>query len=402
MTTPEDASPADAVARLRRYQEILNDFGRLAAEARELAQLLQLACVQAARGLGIRHTKVMRYRPSMGDLLMEAGVGWKPGLVGHATFGTDVASPPGRALQSRQPVSIEGLPDNADFRYSSILRDHGIVSVVNAPVTVDGMVWGVLEIDSEVPRHFSRDDITFLCALAGVLGLAIQGRLLEKKVDDVVTRSIAEAERQKVLMRELVHRDKNDFQRIMAILLTLQAKQTDPQARQGFAHAIDRVMAISLAHDQLAMHPDRESIDLAGYLQALCGSLRQRSENVGVEVQVDAVELPHERAVALGLITNELVTNAIKYAFPNGGGTVRVAFTIDRARAQGTLIVADDGVGMGAPRQGSSGLQLVEALARQLGGAVERPATSQGTVVRIAFVLVTSGPAQPAVISAAR
>ncbi|NUB25637.1 GAF domain-containing protein [Azospirillum brasilense] len=358
-TTSEDHQAASQLERVRRYQVILNDFGRAASETKLLGQLLHLACVQAARGIGIKHTKVLRYRPSKGDLLVDAGVGWKPGVVGQTTFGTDIASPPGRALQSRQPVRIDDLPNNPEFRYPPSLREQGIVSVLNVPVTVDAVLWGVLEVDSETPRDFSQDDIVFLSAMANILGLALGGMLHQKLAEDTAARAVREAERQKMLMRELAHRDKNDFQMVISILLMQMSKQDDEQAVRGFKHAIDSVSAISMAHDQLAMRPDQPTIDVATYLEALCGNLRHRGQDIAIETKLDRAELTHERAVSLGLITNELVTNALKYAFPDGKGTVRVEFTADQEIGQGCLVVADDGVGMGKPREGSSGLRLV-------------------------------------------
>lgn len=384
----DGAGMTASLERIRRCQEILNDFVRAASEIRQLRPLLQVACVQAARGIGIKHTKVMRYRPAKGDLLVEAGIGWKPGMVGRTTLGTDIASAPGRALQSRQPVRIDDLPNDPEYRYPPSLCEHGIISVLNVPIGMDGAVWGVLEVDSDTPRHFNQDDLVFLSAMGGILGLAIQSIHRDESAMDIAAKANLEIEQQRMLMRELAHRDKNDFQMIIAILLIQMDKQRDPEAVRGLKLSIDRVSAISMAHDQLAMRPGQLTIDIATYLQALCGNLGHRSEGVAIETHFDSIEITHERAVALGLITNELVTNAIKYAFPDSKGTIRVEFTADHADGQGHLIVADDGIGMGAARPGSSGLKLVEGLAGQIGGTVEREAVDRGTTFRISFLLM--------------
>lgn len=396
MTTPDDtdqdrdsASKESDIARIRRYQGILNDFSRMAAETRELATLLQVACVQAARGIGIGHSKVMRYRLTKGDLLVEAGIGWKPGVVGRLALGADIASPAGRALQSRQPVLIDDMPSNTEFRYLHVLQEHGIVSLLNVPVSLDGVVWGVLEVDSATPRHFSEDDVVFLGTMANILGLALKDKLRERQHTETVAKASADLEQQKMLIRELAHRDKNDFQMIMSILLLQKNKQRDADAIRGFKHALDRVAAISMAHDQLSMRPDRGTIDVATYLGALCGNLGHRGDGIAIETQFDKAELTHERAVSLGLITNELVTNALKYAFPDGGkGTVRVEFTADPTTGQGCLTVADNGVGMGPMRPGGSGLQLVDALARQIGANVDRPPAEQGSTFEVCFLIL--------------
>jgi GAF domain-containing protein len=263
---PNSASEGSLLERVLRYQDILTDYTRLVAEARDLNRLLQLTCVQAARSIGIRRTKIMRYRPATGDLLIEAGIGWKPGVVGQVMLGTDVASPSGRALQTRQPVVIDDLPNDPGFRYSPVLQEHGIVSALNVPVAADGVVWGVLEVDSETPRHFSQSDVKFLTAMGNILGMAIQRKLLENRAEDIARKAVAEVEQQKTLMRELLHRDKNDFQLIMMLLVMQKAKQQDTNVRQAFRHVLDRVGAIGMAHDQLTMRPGSGTIDLAAYL----------------------------------------------------------------------------------------------------------------------------------------
>jgi two-component sensor histidine kinase len=385
---PKNDHENPLLERVLRYQDILADYSRLASEAKELGRLLQLTCVQVSRGIGIKHTKIMRYRPTMGDMLVEAGVGWRPGVVGQVTVGIDVASPPGRALQTRQPVVIDDLPNDPKFRYSPVLQEHGIISALNVPVAADGILWGVLEVDSEVPRHFSHSDVQFLAAMGNILGMAVHRKLQADHTAEILKKAITDAEQQKTLMRELLHRDKNDFQMVMALLVMQEMKQDDPGVRQAFKHVMDRVSAISMAHDQLSMRPNLGTIDVADYLGALCGNLDQRREGIQVRAECEHAELVHERAVPLGLMVNELVTNAIKHAFPGGQGSVTVTFTVMRETEHGCVIVVDDGVGMGPPRPGSSGLRLVNSLAGQVGASVEQSSPGQGTVFRISFPLV--------------
>jgi hypothetical protein len=76
----------------------------------------------------------LRYRAEKGDLLIEAGVGWKPGVVGNATLAVDYKSPAGRAFQTGAPVTIEDIRDTDEFRNPELLREHGIISIINVPV----------------------------------------------------------------------------------------------------------------------------------------------------------------------------------------------------------------------------------------------------------------------------
>jgi transcriptional regulator with GAF, ATPase, and Fis domain len=130
------------------YQRALAVFTRIVDEPASVPGLLQNAAAQVARITDIKHVKILRYRPDRGDLLVEAGVGWKPGVVGHVSFGADRFSAPGRSLQTGAPVAVEDIANDPEFRYAEVLREHSIVSVLNVPVFVDGTHWGVLEVDT--------------------------------------------------------------------------------------------------------------------------------------------------------------------------------------------------------------------------------------------------------------
>ena len=395
---PEPSPPPEpALERLRRYAGILSDFTRLAPDATDADALFHLACTGAGRGTGIRHVKAMRHRPDQGDLLVVAGFGWRPGVVGHATLGTDIASPPGQALQTRQPVVVEDLPNEPTVRYSSLLRDHGIVSVLNVPVAVDGDLWGVLEVDSDVPRHFGADDVIFLAALGNALGLALSAQAGARRAEERGAEAARALADERTMLRELQHRAKNDLQLILSLLLMQRRRAKDPETARLLTHVMDRIAAVGMAHDQLA-HPGSAAgaagaVPVADYLAALCGNLAHRREGVAIETALQPVTMPHGRAVPLGLIVNELVTNALKHAFPGDReGTVRVAFralTGEEGTGEGELIVSDDGVGMGPPRPGSSGTDLVGRLVRQTGGTMERMDQAAGTGFRVTFPLVT-------------
>ncbi len=345
--------------------------------------------MQVARGIGISHTKVMRYRPEAGDLLIVAGVGWRPGVIGTISVGTDLGSAPGQALQTRQPVISFDLPNDPEVRYIPVLRAHGIVSALNVPIAVDGMLWGVLEADSETPRHFGLDDANFLQAMGNILGQALDSRLrLQRATQEAADASLAYAD-QKTLFNELQHRNKNDLQLILSLLMMQMRKQTDAQVRQDLRQVMDRVAAIGIAHDQLSADERTGRIDLADYLHALCGNLQQRKQGVQIETDLMHLEMPRERAVPLGLLVNELVTNALKHAFPiDQPGTIRVTFSVTGG-GEGALSVSDNGVGMGPPRSGSAGTELLRLLVQQVGGHLKQEEQVQGTGFSIRFPLVT-------------
>jgi two-component sensor histidine kinase len=110
---------------------------------------------------------------------------------------------------------------------------------------------------------------------------------------------------------------------------------------------------------------------------------KEGDTSIVLETDIESELLPTDRAIPIGLIVNELVTNAVKYAFPGAArGTVMV--TLKRVPGELRLTVADDGQGLD-PRRADSGLggRLVDGFARQLGGQVERKSDGQGTTVHL-------------------
>src|SRR4029450_3791602 len=118
-----------------------------ASESTDEDGFLDQVVVQVARAVEIDHVKVLRYRSREADLLVAAGFGWKEGVVRAATLSADLRSPPGRSFQTAQPVHIKDFGEQDDLILSDLLREHGIISLVNVPVLTDGAAWGVLEVD---------------------------------------------------------------------------------------------------------------------------------------------------------------------------------------------------------------------------------------------------------------
>ena len=123
---------------------------------------------------------------------------------------------PGQTLQTRQPLIIYDFVSEPDLRISPVMREHGIVSLLNVPIAIDGMVWGVLEVDSDTPRHFGQNDTIFLQTMANILGLSLHSRIaVQRSMQEALDAAVALAT-QKTLLRELEHNFKNDFQLISA------------------------------------------------------------------------------------------------------------------------------------------------------------------------------------------
>jgi two-component sensor histidine kinase len=179
-----------------------------------------------------------------------------------------------------------------------------------------------------------------------------------------------------LMLRELEHRMKNNFQTVAGLIEMQLRRAADGPARQALREALGRVVSISQAHRNLyGAGEDVRTVDMAVYLTDLCANLAEAlflGELVRLECEAEAAPLERDRAVAVGLIVNELVTNAAKHAFADGRtGRIRVAF--GRQSGGYRLLVEDDGQGLPpdfATRRQGLGRGLVEAFTRQAGGSL--------------------------------
>lgn len=385
------AEQNDDLARVRRYQRIIVDLSRLAAADPQIDDFLRQVVHQVGRAVDIDRIKILRYRPRHGDLLVEAGVGWKEGVIGKATLPVGLTSPPGRAIQTGRSNVIEDLPASGDYKLSGLLKEHGIVSLINSPIVVEGLVWGVLEADSQEARRFSKDTEDFMETVAHLVGAAVQRRQIDAKAIEAKAETARRLAGRETLLREMQHRSKNNYQMIISMILLQKSRAETKETRKVLKVLSDRITAMAMAQDQLDPREGLRMVNLAHYLGALCRQMADFVEGVSIDTDLDLAEAPIDTAVPLGLIVNELVTNAIKHAF-DGPGTVRVEFRAGEAIRESCLSVIDNGKGMGPPRPGSSGTRLLESLATQLRGRIEYEAPGRGTVVRVCFPPTDSTP----------
>jgi two-component sensor histidine kinase len=209
-------------------------------------------------------------------------------------------------------------------------------------------------------------------------------RSVKQKADEL---AVALADKD-VLFQEVHHRVKNNLQ-VISSLLTMQSLHVrDDVARNTLKDALDRIHSMGLVHQTLYERNLAANVDLGAYFgrlaEALAGSYG--TGKGGVTVQVEATgTLELERAVPLGMLANEALSNALKHAFSDGrNGIVRVSLHGEDGRWK--LIVQDDGIGIAAEPGRGIGFGLIRALSRQLGGKVEITAGPLvGTVVTLDF-----------------
>jgi two-component sensor histidine kinase len=232
------------------------------------------------------------------------------------------------------------------------------------------------------------------------LQVAIDGALrqarLQKARDDAEAevrasrdRYAALAAEREMLLREVNHRVGNSLQ-IIASLLHLQASSSTQQdVKAALANAMGRVAAVAQVHRRLYTSHDLKSVVLNQYLDALLKDLRRSAEGNKMSrltLKAEPIEIDPDRAVAIGIVVNELVMNSVKYAYPDGAGPIHVDL-----RAQGddlALSIADDGVGLDVKadlRATGMGQRIVTAMAAKLEASVERDPGHAGTRIVLRF-----------------
>jgi PAS domain S-box-containing protein len=193
-------------------------------------------------------------------------------------------------------------------------------------------------------------------------------------------------ERIEVLLQELGHRIKNSLQIIVAMVSLEARNHESSEGKAALERVSHRIAALGRLYAMLGETNSVEEVDAASYLEALCRDLiesvqKEDGTSITLKTDIESETLAVDRAIPLGLVVNELVTNSAKYAFPRETrGTIVV--TLKRTPGELRLTVADDGQGSD-PRRADSGLggRLVDAFARQLGGQVARESGNIGTIV---------------------
>ncbi|ABA89946.1 sensor histidine kinase, PAS, PAS, PAS and PAS domain-containing [Syntrophotalea carbinolica DSM 2380] len=209
-----------------------------------------------------------------------------------------------------------------------------------------------------------------------------------KHAEERIKASLVEKE---VLLKEIHHRVKNNLQVVSSLLYLQAQKLHDPEAKTLFAESQSRICSMALAHEQLYQSKNLADISLLDYVQSLVSHVKQTFMSpqsvIDCKVDVDDGVLDIEKVVPCGLLITELLSNALKHAFPDGTcGSIKVEIT--RQNGSVNLCVADDGIGLPAGfdyrKAETLGLQLVCALVQQLDGSLSVQ-SRRGTSFNLSF-----------------
>jgi len=382
---PATASADSAEQRRRlRHQRLANDFAALALGEDDMQALLREAARVAADGAATQYSAVLEHERTTDMLLLRAGIGWRPGVVGRVRLPRGQSSPAGRCLATGEPILSNDLGLEDRFATPPLLADHGVMRVADVPVPGRDRLFGVLEVAEQRPGSFSEADLRFLRSLAGTLGLAIErlrgAALLAEMRSEIGQRSRAGL--------QLAH-----------YMVAFEAREAKGDAAQPLLElSARRILTLAVAVGRSHAGHVAHGVEMHGYIAELVEALRDGRFGFPairpvVSEAGDPVFWPPSRAQLLGIVLGELLADAMLDNMGSGSAgaatPLRIRFTAQedvarleleaerepsRRLRQGAASQADDapeaeetrpeGVDPGA------GLRMVSALMRERGGTL--------------------------------
>jgi two-component sensor histidine kinase len=346
------------------------------------------AVISAAHILDVPYAAIFEFSPDGDKLILQGGLGWPAHLIGQASVELKPDNPIGYAYHTGEPVVLADQESENRFKQPTLLRGYHLVGGLNLAVRGQAQAYGVLGVYTTNHRRFTEDDLHFLQAIANILAATIERSRSEAQIR-------AAMEEKEILLREIHHRVKNNLQIILSLLSLQSGYLGEIKPHKVIQDIEGRVRSMALVHEKLYRSDNLAQIDLREYVVELVNHLfrmhRALAREISFNLEADYLFLSMDTAVQCGLIINELVTNALTHAFPDGyHGEVRIEFALNGA-GWVNLSVADNGIGMPPESElqesASLGLQVVDNLAQQLEGTIERlPAQGKlGTLFKISF-----------------
>jgi two-component sensor histidine kinase len=357
-------------ARAKQQEAVAGLSARVLTEV-DLQKLFEEIVAAVAEILDVEFVKILELVPGDAELLLRAGVGWKPGSIGTAHESTGRHSQAGYVLASGGPVSVIDLKAETRFAVPALLRDHGVTSGVSVPIAGrDGRAYGVLGAHTTRRRRFAEYDVSFLSAIANVIAGAIQRRQLDQ--------------RQELMIRELRHRSGNLFSQLLALFS--QTAKTSRNVPDLVTKYEARVLALANAH-RLITEGGWKATSLTDLLRALLGPYLDR-----VSLEGPDVFLEPDPSFALSTALHELATNAGKYgSLSTQIGRLDLSWSVGRTALGLTLALDWKESGGPVPkrvRKTGFGTRLVTmVIERQLNGEVHPTFTPRGLEVHLVVPL---------------
>lgn len=277
--------------------------------------------------------------------------------------------------------------------FDEIYFGDGIEACLSVPLIMDRQLIGKITVSSVQKDSFNEEHKEILSVVANQLAIAIYHALLQVKIKEHAKNLQSSLSEKEVLLKEIHHRVKNNLQVISSLLYLNSKKIKDKEALDMFKDSQNRVKSIALVHERLYQSKDLGSINFEDYVRKLITDLFRsygvNQEIVKINIDINDINISIDNAVPCGLIINELVSNSLKYAFPEKTekeNHINISFRRNGGKEL-LLTVGDNGIGINVElkeKKNSLGLQLVETLVEQLDGKLDMDLSS-GTTFRVTF-----------------
>jgi len=362
---------------LLRQQTTLARFGELALQSDDLDEILTEACRLAGEALGTDLAKVVELQPDGRTLLVRAGVGWKPGVVGIATIQAEEDTSEGYALKTGKPMTSPDIEKETRFRYPPFLIENGAKAVANVIIigAKDQPPFGILQVDSREPREFTDADTTFLSGYANLIAAAVarlhaveavrqEEERLRRVLEAQVVERTAALGRSNAQLDAFAYTISHDlraplramegFARILLDDFGTQLGDKGGRYAQRIvtaAERMDRLITDLLAYSRLQRHEvvPRVVDPIRAASRAAKEARAEHGEAVAIDVQGPMPAVIAE-PVVLGQVLSNLVANAAK--FRREGAQAQVTVRAEPAGERVRIWVEDDGIGIAPEHQG--------------------------------------------------
>jgi PAS domain S-box-containing protein len=354
-----------------RQQETLARLGELALTESDLQKFFNEVVATVGDILDVELVKILELIPGDAEMLLRAGTGWKPGLVGTANVSTGRDSQAGYTLASGRAVIAEDLEAETRFTGQPLLRDHGVTSGITVPIAGrDGRAYGVLGAHTTKRHKFNDYDVSFIAAVANVVAGAIQRRQLDQ--------------RHELMIRELRHRSGNLFSQLLALFS--QTAKNSRSVADLVAKYEARVLALANAH-RLITEGGWKSTSLNELLNTLLAPYLDRISFSGPNVFLEP-----DPTFGLSMAVHELATNAGKHgSLIAPTGRVDLTWSVTRTQQGLTLLLTWKESSGPAPRRSRRpgfGSRLINmVIERQLNGQVQQSFGPEGLEAKLTVPL---------------
>ena len=289
-------------------------------------------------------------------------------------------------LQSDKTIKIKDVytSEISTELNETYCKEFNIHSIMDIPVRIGGKLAGVLCFeDCKKAREWSEDEINFALAVSQIVSLSIENQK-RKNYEKKLERALEE---KNTLLTEMHHRLKNNLTMLNSLLRMQSHAIKDKTALEIIENFENQILSISKLHEQLYVSENYITVNLNTYFLELLSNFRNSTHGIELNTNFESIEISSTKAVPIGLIVNEILSNAIKYAKSTDKKLVITFELKEISKNKFSIILSDNGLGFDLTKEKSEsfGLSLIYDLSAQIDAKIEFESTNKGTKYSLTF-----------------